>query len=157
MANNQASTASQGLYRLVYHSHNHIPGTASEIAGEIDAILAASQRNNMRLSVTGALIFNSGVFAQVLEGARPDVEATFERIQRDARHGKAQVLAFEPTPDRSFPSWSMAFIGRSHSGRQLFGYISKATGFDGKRLEGERIFSIMQSIALEENSPERPD
>ena len=79
------------LHRLVYCSRNRIPGAATEISAEIDVILAASQRNNLRFGVTGALIFNTGAFAQVLEGACPDVESTFERIQCDQRHRDVQV------------------------------------------------------------------
>ena len=145
-----ANKSDRNLYRFIYYSQNSIPGTESEVATEIEAILAASQRNNMRDGITGALIFNSGIFAQVLEGDRPAIEATFERIQRDPRHGSVQVLAFEPAPVRSFPTWSMAFIGRSRTGQHLFEHISNDTGFETKRLEGERILEILQAIAMDE-------
>jgi Sensors of blue-light using FAD len=138
------------LYRLIYFSRNLIPGTPDAIAGDIDAILAISQRNNSRVGVTGALIFNSGIFAQVLEGPRSEIEATFERIQRDERHGDVQVLAFDKVQSRGFPSWSMAFVGRSRDGQALFERIGVASGFEARRLEGERIFSIMRDIAIDE-------
>ena len=76
-------TAMTKLYRLVYFSRNRINGGPSQIAAEVQSILAASQRNNPPLELTGALIFNAGVFAQVLEGPRSSVEATFEKIQQD--------------------------------------------------------------------------
>ncbi len=136
------------LFRLVYYSRNRIPPAST--AGEIDQILEASRRNNGRAGVTGALIFNSGIFAQVLEGALPDVQVAFERIQRDVRHGDVEVLAFGPAPERAFPSWSMGFIGRSRAGKDLFGRIGAETGFEEKRLEGDRIFNIMRAIALDE-------
>jgi Sensors of blue-light using FAD len=138
------------LYRLVYFSRNLIPGTPDAIVGDIDAILAISQRNNSRVGVTGALIFNSGIFAQVLEGPRSEIEATFERIQRDDRHGDVQVLAFEKVQGRGFPSWSMAFVGRSRDGQALFERLGEASGFEARRLEGERIFTIMRDIAIDE-------
>ena len=138
------------LHRLVYYSRNRIPGTPTEVAAEVESILAASQSNNSRVGVTGALIFNAGIFAQILEGARPDIEATFERIQRDARHGEVQVLAFEEAQSRGFPSWSMAFVGRSREGQNLFAHIGEVTGFEAQRLEGERIFGIIRDIAIEE-------
>lgn len=138
------------LYRLVYFSRNLIPGKAAEIAAEIESILESARRNNAPLGITGALIFNSGVFAQVLEGAREDIERIFENIQRDKRHADVHVLAFEETSDRRFPSWSMAFVGRSVEGRDLFSGIGEATGFDAKRMEGERVLDIIGAIALEE-------
>ena len=143
---------SDDLYRLIYYSRNLIPGTSETLAAEIDAILAASQRNNARAGLTGALIFNHGMFAQVLEGCRSDIEGTFERIQRDERHADVQVLAYEPQASRGFPSWSMGFVGRSLEGKALFGHLGQASGFDARRLDGERIYETMRAIALEEES-----
>jgi hypothetical protein len=140
------------LNRLVYYSRNRIPGTPAEVVAAVDAILASAQRNNSQLGVTGALIFNAGIFAQVLEGSRHDIELTFERIQRDARHSDVEVLAFEEVQNRQFPSWSMAFVGRSREGENFFGHISEATGFEARRMEGERIFEIMRAIAIEEEA-----
>ena len=61
----------------------------SSAVGRVDTadILRTSRRNNAEVGVTGALMFNGGAFAQVLEGPRRGVESTFERIQRDQRHG----------------------------------------------------------------------
>jgi len=138
------------LHRLVYYSKNRISGDDAELATSVAAILAASQANNASVQITGALIFNSGIFAQVLEGGLSEVEKTFERIQRDARHGDVQVLAFDKTTSRGFPSWSMGFVGNSRKDQAVFGEIARDSGFEAKRLEGERIFEIMHRIALEE-------
>jgi Sensors of blue-light using FAD len=143
------------LHRLVYYSRNRIPGPPAEVAAEVDAILASARRNNAAIGVTGALIFSAGIFAQVLEGARHDIEVIFEHIQRDERHGDVQVLAFEAVLKREFPAWSMAYVGRSREGQELVGHIADATGFDPKRLEGERILGIIRAIASEEESPAR--
>ena len=140
------------LYRLVYYSVNRVTGKSSEASAEIATILAASQANNAKIGITGALIFNSGIFAQVLEGKQSDIEATFERIQRDPRHGDVQVLAFEPAACRGFPSWSMGYVGNSSEDVNVFGNIAVDTGFDAKRMEGDRIFQIMRDIALEDEA-----
>ncbi|UZE49005.1 BLUF domain-containing protein [Rhodopseudomonas sp. P2A-2r] len=140
------------LYRLVYVSKSRIRGNFAEIAEEIAGILLSSQSNNARVAITGALIFNTGIFAQVLEGDRRDVEATFERIQRDRRHGDLQVLEFAQASGRRFPSWSMGYVGRSREGQDLFGRMGQETGFEAKRLEGERIFEVIYMIALEEEA-----
>ena len=52
------------LYRLVYMSRNDI---TDEIDTQIDDILETSRENNRLAEVTGALMFNTGCFAQVLE------------------------------------------------------------------------------------------
>ncbi|MGI4765000.1 MAG: BLUF domain-containing protein, partial [Janthinobacterium lividum] len=108
------------LYRLVYTSRNLLAGGESEQSAAVGAILAASKRNNARVGVTGALLFNAGSFAQVLEGPRAAVETTFERIQRDARHSDVSVLQCDPVVERGFPNWSMAFVGQSAQGRALW-------------------------------------
>ena len=138
------------FHRPIYISRNRIPENPANTVAEIEDILSAARRNNAAYGITGALIFNSGMFAQVFEGPRGVIETIFERIQRDPRHGEVNILAFEPTTRRVFPSWSMAFIGRSLEGRDLFSHIAFSTGFDERRLEGERILSLMQEIALEE-------
>ena len=140
------------LHRLIYYSRNRIAGDIAKVIAEVDEILAGSRRNNAFLGVTGALIFNSGIFAQVLEGPREGVEAAFERIQCDPRHGDVHVLAFEPVEKRSFPSWSMGFVGRSREGQSLFAHVCEATGFQGEQLEGERVLSLMREIAYEEET-----
>jgi hypothetical protein len=140
------------LYRVVYYSRNRIQGTPAEVAAEVAQILKSAQRNNAACGVTGALIFNAGIFAQVLEGTRPDIEFIFERIQRDTRHGDVQPLAFEPVQSRGFPSWSMAFVGRSREHQDLFGHIGEATGFEAMRMQGDRIFEVMRALAFEEEA-----
>ena len=99
------------LYSLAYFSRNSIGGTAAEMQSEIAKILAAARRNNARHGVTGALLFSDGCFAQVLEGAREDVEAVFETIQCDARHSDVTIMHLHAVEDRSFGDWSMAFGG----------------------------------------------
>ena len=140
----------QSLYRLVYYSRNIIPGKPAEIAAEIETILESSRSKNAALGISGALIFNSGVFAQVLEGPRNEIERILEKIQCDKRHADVHVLAFEETPARRFPSWSMAFVGRSVEGRDLFSWIGGTTDFDAKRMEGERVLDIISAITVDE-------
>jgi hypothetical protein len=139
------------LHRLVYYSKNRITDV-HHIEGEIQSILSAARRNNASCGISGALIFNSGIFAQVLEGELRAIETIFEKIQRDERHGEVQVLAFEKTPARTFPGWSMGYIGRSLNGKNIFGRIGVETGFEARLLDGERILNIMRTIAIEEEA-----
>jgi len=139
-----------GLSRLVYISENNLAGASVVVEDEIRSILLASRRRNAADEITGALIFNNGIFAQVLEGPRPAVEATFERIQRDDRHANVQVLDFAPIDERAFPNWSMGFLGGSRRDQAIFADVARLTGFAPASLSGERVFEIMVSIAKEE-------
>lgn len=101
----------QHLYSLAYFSRNTISGTAEEIQNSIAGILTSARKNNSRHGVTGALLFSDGCFAQVLEGAREDVEAVFEIIQCDPRHRDVTIMHLHEIEERSFGDWSMAFSG----------------------------------------------
>lgn len=138
------------LHRLVYFSKNRINGTPAHIAAEIQSILASSQRNNPRLGLTGALIFNAGFFAQVIEGPGTNIEVVFEKIQQDPRHGDLEVLAYHQTLERAFEQWSMGYFGQSREGQDLFGHLAKTTGFNADGLEGLRLFEVIRDIAFEE-------
>lgn len=138
------------LYRLVYASKNLLQGSDAEIAHAVSQILAASQRNNTVVDVTGALMFNAGAFAQVLEGPQQGVESTFERIQCDPRHGDVTVLQCGPVESRSFTNWSMAFVGQSAMGRTRWEGIASASGFDLARLDGDAVFAMLHELVLDE-------
>jgi len=141
---------SDDLYRLVYYSRNTIIGDAEALATAITSILATSQVNNQRVGVTGALMFNAGCFAQVLEGSRSAVEVVFERIQQDERHGDVSLLAFDPAPARAFENWSMGFVGASLDDAARYGALVQSSGFDPARMTGEALFATLHRLAIEE-------
>ncbi len=66
---------------------------------------------NLRDGITGTLCFTRGVFLQVLEGDRSQVNRTFQRIYADKRHKDIMILGFKPIPKRAFERWAMAFVG----------------------------------------------
>lgn len=138
------------LHRLVYYSRNRIGGNAEELTAAIEAILATSRLNNQAVGVTGALMFNSGCFAQVLEGTRDAVEDVFERIQQDERHGDVSLLAFDPVSTRAFETWSMGFVGASVEEAARYGAVADASGYDPSRMSGEALFTALHRLALEE-------
>lgn len=103
------------LYRLAY---------ASLVNKKLDKtdlrhILSRSINNNGRENVGGALLFNSGVFLQLLEGSRASVNATFRRIVCDTRHERIEVLGFAPVKERLFTSWAMALIEDNEATKRI--------------------------------------
>ena len=138
------------IFRLVYYSRNRVSENADELTAAITTILTTSRTNNARVGVTGALMFNSGCFAQVLEGSQAAVENVFERIQQDDRHGNVSLLAFEPAPTRSFENWSMGFVGASVADAARYGSIVQQSGFDPSRMTGEALFETLHRLAVEE-------
>ena len=139
-------------HRLVYYSRNRVAGSPDIIGAEIRSILASSQKNNAPVGVTGALMFNAGCFAQVLEGPREVLESTFERIQQDERHGDVSLLAFEPIEARSFGHWSMGFVGTRSQDREAFADVAAVSGFDPSKATGDDILDALKALALEDES-----
>lgn len=140
----------EGLHRLVYYSRNRVTEGPEALEQAITSILATSRVNNARVDVTGALMFNAGCFAQVLEGSRDAIETIFERIQQDERHGDVFLLAFVPVTERAFESWSMGFVGASVSDAARYGSIVEESHFDPARMTGEAMFETLHRLALEE-------
>lgn len=132
--------------RLVYWSRNRVPEIGAQLEQEIEQILAVSRVNNAQAGVTGALMFNSGCFAQILEGPAPAVGEVFERIQRDDRHGEVLVLECGAAQERAFPAWSMAHVGGSLRDRDLFSHVGSATGFDARQVESREIFRVLKDL-----------
>ncbi|KQQ35263.1 MULTISPECIES: BLUF domain-containing protein [Rhizobium/Agrobacterium group] len=140
------------LYRLVYYSRNQIGDDGAAFSSNVDEILAKSRVNNLRDEITGALLFNAGCFAQVLEGPLERVEAAFERIQQDERHGEVSLLAVDPISHRYFPNWAMGFIGTSEAHAKRFADVGSSSGFDPSRLSGEQIHTLLRDLAIEEEA-----
>lgn len=133
------------LYRLVYVSRNLIDGDADDVAREIGTILDVSRTLNVDESVTGALMFNDGCFAQVLEGPHDAVQETFERIQCDERHDNVRLLGLEPVAERGFGDWSMAYVGQDAASRASFAALSAGEALDVDAMPPERIFELLKA------------
>jgi hypothetical protein len=142
----------QQIHRLVYYSRNRTAASPDTMSTAIQTILAASRRNNTSVDVTGALMFNAGCFAQVLEGPRSAVEHTFERIQQDARHGDVSVLSFGPVAGRAFDGWSMGFVGESATHAAQYGSVAAESGYDPSRMTSDAIFETLQRLMREEET-----
>jgi hypothetical protein len=135
-------------YRLIYVSDNRL--AQERVPEEVAGILDVSRRNNALVGVTGALMFSAGCFVQVLEGPQQTVEATFERIQRDDRHGNVHVVEFEPVEARSFSNWSMAYVGRPEDASQDLATLGEKGGFDPRSLGGNQLLQRLVNRLLED-------
>ncbi len=140
----------QNIFRLVYHSEAAVAASADPMDAEIHRILAASRRNNLRAGVTGALMFNRGFFAQVLEGERAEVESTFERIQCNPHHRNLVVLKFAQAPERGFGNWSMAFVGASQTDSARFGHLAEESEFRPGDFDGDGLYRLLRDMLLED-------
>ena len=138
------------LYQVLYCSRNCMHGTKPQTALEINNILSASRRNNAKVGVTGALLFNSILFAQVLEGPIDGVEKIFEQIQRDLRHSDLIVLDSGLIEARKFPSWSMAFAGADSEAPDPLIAATLNAAISDPSAAGKQVLSMLSNLVLQE-------
>lgn len=141
----------ENIYRLLYCSRNTMTGSLQDQQREIAQILAKSRMNNSAAGITGALLFNSGFFAQVLEGPLQKVEQTFERIQRDMRHDEISVLECGLVSVRDFPEWSMAFAGGGQGRADSFADMSIAKALGNQSTAGAEVSELLRNLVVQED------
>jgi len=92
--------------------------------------LTASQRNNQRVGITGALGLSSNIFLQQLEGDRIAVNALYQRILLDPRHRDPAILDFSEITSRKFTQWSMGSLSSLEANRAIYLKYSRSSSFD---------------------------
>ncbi len=133
------------LFRLIYYSVNAVQAQEGSLQQELKSILLASQRNNPRLGVSGALVFNYSYFAQILEGDRKAVTQTFCKITKDPRHSDIVILEGLPIAERMFENWNMAFVGGVVSENHLRRYGTSAQ-FNPEKMAANSLIGFMREV-----------
>jgi hypothetical protein len=94
------------LVRALYVSRAVGPQTGTVTA----TILATAQAHNRAHAISGVLCQGQGLYLQVLEGERAEVNRLYAQILLDRRHHDVQMLAFEEIEQRRYPDWAMAHV-----------------------------------------------
>ncbi|MES2807973.1 MAG: BLUF domain-containing protein [Bacteroidota bacterium] len=114
------------MYYLVYIS------TAVKLLDDEDlrAILISSRRKNTARNISGLLLYTEGVFIQLLEGDKMEVELAYKAIELDRRHKNLILLVNGEHDKRMFPNWSMGYsVANKDLIDQMTGYVDpKKTG-----------------------------
>ena len=137
---------STDLFRLVYCSRNMIPADRGDPAIQVGQILAASRANNARDGITGALLYNDGCFAQVLEGGLDAVQQAFERIQRDERHGDVIMLQAAYADGRLFGAWDMALAETADPAKAGATLRRALAGSAAGAARGAEVVSLLEKL-----------
>ena len=93
------------MFNLVYVSTAAKPFSASELLEWVEPF----REKNVRLGITGLLLYKHGAFMQALEGHEEAVRALFATIREDKDHHHVLTLVAMPVARRQFPDWSMGF------------------------------------------------
>lgn len=136
-----AATASP-LYRLIYASKAEALSKQ-----DIEAILNESEHWNAAHGLTGALIFTSRFFMQILEGPRSEVEFIFAKIRKDERHRSVVTIAAHETGERLFGDWSMRYFGERQLPAELMKELSPGAVFRPYDLSEESSLRLLRHLA----------
>lgn len=93
------------MYRIAYVS----TATIDFSDDDMSALLIGARASNLRLEVTGSLLYRDGRFVQVIEGPEAAVRQLFERIARDPRHTNIHLGACQAIETRQFTDWTMGY------------------------------------------------
>ena len=141
------------LHHLLYRSELVLDGNRDEIAGHVLPIVEAAQARNSADGLTGALVFTEGTFVQVLEGSLDVLEATFERICRDLRHRRLQLLEFAVSDQRRFGDWSMANVTPTGDLRRLCSDLRAVSGTKLGTSTANKAVKLMQDALVCASKP----
>lgn len=96
----------QPLVELIYFSHSINTLTQQDF----QYLLQGAQEKNARMDITGAIIYGQGVFLQLIEGPRDNINRLFQSISHDARHYDVSLISFKTVENRHFAHWSMNYL-----------------------------------------------
>ncbi len=94
------------LVRLCYASR----AAAGIDQNDLVTILKQSKAHNPAQGITGVLCFSQGIFLQVLEGGRAQVNRLYNRIATDPRHSQVELMCYDEIGERRFAGWSMGQV-----------------------------------------------
>jgi hypothetical protein len=140
------------LVQLVYHSRPNINALGAARLAAFRDIHASAVKANNRNGVTGFLIFTQNHFAQILEGDRSVVMATYDRIKQDKRHTDPTVLDITPCRSRQFQSWAMGAVHDKMAIQEAMLGIGIGGELDIPSMHAKQITALLRALTDRQNS-----
>ena len=132
------------MYRIIYSSAEVVKFDAPELK----ALLLTSRLRNKAVGLTGMLIYDAGMFLQMLEGEESVVLERFGRIKADPRHRDVTVLLrSEADETRRFGDWSMGFADVTGASQILKGFLPLEGGLRANVLDRSNSVRIFDELA----------
>lgn len=136
--------------------------TTKPTVANLEELLQGARIRNKRRGITGFLVYKNGMYLQVLEGERPQVEALFDKINKDSRTDAVVKLKEEKISERQFARWHMGFKNLDGSDRKdLPAYVEILNdGLDLKNiqaLEGKALNLLVNFSRKEMPDPSHPE
>jgi len=131
------------LVRLIYASRSSGPIT-DEV---IEAVLVKSRDSNPNAGITGVLcVCQGGVFMQVLEGGREEVNLLYGKVLRDTRHTNVTLLEYAELTERRFSSWRMGRVDLSKLNAGIILKYSEKPQLDPFQIPGGVALALLEEL-----------
>ena len=118
-----SESAPKEIIQLIYTSSANVSFTGQQLA----QLLAHARMHNHSLGISGMLVYDDGFFIQVLEGPQDAVDALYQTIGKDRRHGQIRLLLRTQIQSKEFRQWSMGFADTSILPQNLVGFVPYKT------------------------------
>ena len=102
-----------------------------------------ARRWNLDHELTGALFYENGHFAQILEGKRKDVLFIWGKIQKDYRHKVLHRIELDEIDQRLFPNWALRFYGGDQIAKDVPHLVGLLDGLPSHDVELLRIMRLV--------------
>lgn len=106
----QKAVSELDIVQLIYCSHAIQYKDNVLFENDIKDTLIYGQIYNFMHEITGAIMTDGEMFAQVIEGPRIAVENLYSKILKDKRHSNIIKIQHTTTHVRLFNYWPIAFI-----------------------------------------------
>jgi hypothetical protein len=130
------------LVRLIYASELLAP--LAKVT--LQQILAAAERKNAALGITGYLCISPQYALQCLEGPRDAVNRLYNAIAVDERHNNVTLLRYSEPWRRLFPGWHMGHSSELSSAAPESARWRDVRGFNPYLVESDLIENVIEEL-----------
>lgn len=139
------------LTTLIYRSQLN---TSCELLS-LTALIEKAKHSNVKLGVTGILLFNGTEFLQILEGAEETVDTLFKTIRDDRRHHSVVELMRDYGPRRRFENVGMLLFDlRVDMPKSILTSVLSYSKIERYLASEDRVFKFIQQFISKTQRPE---
>jgi hypothetical protein len=101
------------LFRMVMVCRTNVNFGAGALNSELGDILSYCMHKSVSKRMTGALVWDSGYFLEVLEGDPDDLRRYWNNVQDYPGHIGFWIVEFRQIEARAYQTWSVGAPGRN--------------------------------------------
>jgi hypothetical protein len=130
------------LVRLLYVSK----AVNNDANSHTEAILASSRAHNVSNGITGILCYGGGLFLQVIEGGRGQVNELYNALVQDKRHTDVVLLHYEEITQRRFSGWTMGQVNLAKLNTSIVLKYSEKPELDPYGVSGAMSLALLEEL-----------